>query len=168
MPSVLRLLLFAAVLIHDQPLSPARSPDGQILATTEVPQTFVTPEGGNYKLLLNSVLAYPPKPKRSLFSAYQNWHTFLSPLAWSPDSRYVAFAEKIYNWEYLDPYGRNFDGIASKKRVVLAIVSRDGRAKGYRLGGEWENMQLSWIGPGQIAFDGKTYDLATHPPEPID
>ncbi len=161
-------LLLAAALIRDQPLSPTRSPNGQILGTTEVPQSFVTPEGGNYKLLLNGVLVYPAKPKRFHFSAYENWHTFLSAMAWSPDSQYVAFVEKIYNWEYTDPYGRYFDGRASNRRFVLAIISREGKPRGYQLKGEPETYNLRWIGPGQIAFEGRTYDLESHPPGIID
>ncbi len=94
-------LLFLTVpsIVRDQPLAPAWSPDHQIVATTKVPQAFVTPEGGNYSLLFNGKLVYLPRAKRSWFSAYEHWHSFLSPLAWSPDSQRVAFVEKIYSWE---------------------------------------------------------------------
>jgi hypothetical protein len=165
-PQFLLVLAFV-VLNPTNPLAPAWSPNHEYLATTKVGQRFVTPEGGNYKLFLNGKLFYPTKVAHGLFSAYKDQHTFLSELEWSPDSRHVAFIEKIYDWEYYDPYNRYWDGWASKMRYYLAIVSTDGTAKGYRLPEAPQSLSLAWLAAGRIVYNGHTFDLATNPPQPI-
>ena len=165
-PQFLFLLAFV-VLNPTTPLAPAWSPDHGYLASTKVGQRFVTPEGGNYKLLLNGKLVYPTKVAHGLLSAYKDQHTFLSELEWSPDSRHIAFIEKIYDWEYYDPYNRYWDGWASKMRYYLAVVSTDGTAKGYRLPEAPQSLSLEWLAAGRIVYNGHTFDLATNPPQPI-
>ena len=156
-----------ALVDPSRPLAPAWSPNGQILASTKVPEQFVTPEGGNYKLLMNGKLVYPAKVPHGWFSAYKDQHTFLSPLVWSPNSQDVAFLEKVYDWEYYDPYNFYWEGRASKLRYYLAIVSADGRAFGYRLTQVPDDIELEWRGPEQLELDGRTLNLQTNPPQPI-
>ncbi len=165
------ILLFLAVngaTVRDQPLQPSWSPDHKILATTKVPLSFATPEGADYSLLLNGELLYPPKVKRSWFAARDQWHTFLSELTWSPDSRAVAFVEKVYRWQYSDPYNRDFDGTVSQEHVYLAIVSREGKATGYELDPAPQEVQLSWPQAQRIVINGRAFNLETNPPEPIE
>ena len=171
-PALILFLLTIVVapdrsLAPSQPLAPTWSPDHKVLATTKVPQAFVTPEGGNYRLLLNGSLTYPRKAKRAWFSAYENQHTFLSPLEWSPDSRHVAFVEKIYDWEYTDPYNRYFDGRVSNLHFYLAVVSLDGQASGYQLDHVPLNIQLEWKQADEISFNGRSFDLRNDVFKPI-
>ena len=118
MHATIFILLLSPLIVRDQPLAPAWAPDHQALATTKVSEAFATPEGGNYQLLLNGQLVYPKKPKHSWFHAYEDQHTFLSKLAWSPDSRRLALVEKVYDWEYTDPYNRYFDGTVSRMGLL--------------------------------------------------
>jgi hypothetical protein len=50
--------------------------------------------------------------------------------ALAPDHTQVSFLEKIFDWEYYDPFGRNFDGEARNVRDYLMIASED-HAAGY-------------------------------------
>ena len=160
------LLLAFWVLAPDKPLTPVWSPDRQTLASTEVSSRFVTPEGGDYQLLLNQKLVYPKK-KRGWFSAYQNVHTFVSEFSWSPDSEHVAFVEKVYDWEYVDPFNSDFSGSASELRFYLAIVSNDGTARGYLLPEHLESATVRWQSPIEIDVNGRTFNLERNPPRPI-
>ncbi len=141
----------------DRPFPPVWSPDHSLLASTTVSQRFVTPEGGSYRLQLNGRVVYPKKARRSWFahswfSTYQNVHTFLSDLAWSPDSRNVAFLEKLYDWEYADPFNSDFEGSVSNERFVLVIVSSQGKAAGYRLKHAPKTIHLRWDGPDELTL----------------
>lgn len=114
----LTLLLLLFWQPGDAPLLPAWSPDRQILATTKVPERFATPEGANYTLLLNGHVVYPKPKKSHWFSAYTDQHTFLTELKWSPESHKLAFLEKVYDWEYSDPYNRDFEGSGKQKTLL--------------------------------------------------
>lgn len=149
------------------PLLPAWSPDHQILATTKVSERFVTPEGANYTLLLNGHVVYPKPEKSHGFSAYKDQYTFLTELKWSPESQKLAFFEKVYDWEYRDPYNRDFEGSASKKRYYLAIVSRSGIAAGYRIDRVPTNPRIDWHGASKVALNGRIFDLKVNPPGSI-
>jgi hypothetical protein len=158
-------LIFALMILHpvpDRPIVPAWSPDHEVLATTKVPQAFVTPEGGNYRLLLNGKVVYPTKAKRIWFSTYENQHTFLSPLEWSPDSQHLAFVEKVYDWEYTDPYNRDFTGRVSNLRFYLVVVSRDGQVSRYPLGPVPQELNLRWTEEDQIILNKRRFDIRTH------
>lgn len=153
----------------DGPLPPAWSPDHQILATTTAPQRFVTPEGANYTLLLNGQAVYP-KPRKSRwhwFSAYENQHTFLTRLEWSPDSQNIAFFEKVYDWEYGDERGRDFDGWVSGKRYYLAVVSRAGNALGYEIAKPPTAPEVYWRGPSTVGLNEQIFSIQTDPPKLI-
>ena len=130
-------------------------------------EAFATPEGGNYQLLLNGQLVYPKKPKHSWFHAYEDQHTFLSKLAWSPDSRRLALVEKVYDWEYTDPYNRYFDGTVSRMGFYLAIIDREGRVSGYKLADVPEDIRLAWPNPQTVVLNDRTFDLRTNLPQPI-
>jgi hypothetical protein len=160
------LILLNFLLVRDKPLPPMWSPDHQVLASTEVPINFVTPEGGNYHALLNGQVVYPVKPKKR-GGLYSNWHTFLSDFAWSPDSQNVAFVEKVYDWQYYDPFGRYWDGQTYGKHFFLAILSRNGRTTGYPIAPLSGDIQLHWKGAGDIVLNGQTFDLNSKPPQPI-
>jgi hypothetical protein len=160
------LLMFSRI-VPTTPLVPVWSPNHRFLASTQVPQRLVTPEGGNYELLLNGKLVYPSRRHRGFLSAYQDQHTFLSELAWSPNSDRVAFVEKIYDWQYLDPYNGSFDGWATSMQYFLAIVSSRGEAKGYRLNQVPAHFSVRWLGPNRVELNGLTFDLEANPPQPI-
>ena len=149
-------------------LDPAWSPDREVLATTKVSDRFATPEGANYALLLNGRMVYPkPTKKSSAFSAYQNQHTFLTELAWSPDSQNLAFLEKIYDWEYSDPYNGYFDGSVSNERYYLVIISRKGEAAGYVMQRVSANSKVVWRAASKVAVNGQVFNLDAKPPSPI-
>ncbi len=162
----LLLSIVAPLMVRDHPLPPVWSPDHQVLATTKVPVAFVTPEGGNYSLLLNDTLVYPMEKKHWWFSGYSHWHTFLSDLVWSPDSRRVAFVEKVYDWSYLDPYNRDFEGEATNKRFYLTVVSRDGKVGRYLLDGRSDQISLRWQGPNKLCLNDEAFDIQKASPDP--
>ena len=56
-----------------------------------------------------------PKPPIATFT-----RSYLSP-QWSPDGRRVALVEKVFDWEYLDPFGRYFDGESSDVQYCVVI-----------------------------------------------
>ena len=165
--SSLLLLLVTPLIVPDQPRPPAWAPDHQILATTKLPELFVTPEGGNYTVYFNGKAVYPKKPKHNWFNGYRNQHTFLSDLVWSPDSRHLALLEKVYDWEYTDPYNRSFDGTLFNRTFFLAIISRDGSAVGYTLSAVPDHPDLRWQSPNQLMLNDRLYDLQAKPPQPI-
>ncbi len=160
------IFLQLSAILRDTPWPPAWSPDHQVLATSTVPIDFVTPEGGNYHALLNNQVVYPLKVKHRFSGPYSNWHTFLSEFAWSPDSQSVAFVEKIYDWQYSDPFNRYWDGRAYNKKFFLVILSRNGKAVGYQLRLQ-KDLQLHWLDSGKIILNGVTFDLKTNPPQTI-
>ena len=161
------LLFVLPLLIRDQPLPPRRSPDLQVLATTRVSQAFVTPEGGNYSLFLNDQLVYPKKKRRRWFAGYTNWHTFLSEIIWSPDSRRVALVDEVYNWEYLDPFNHDFTGSVTNKHLYLAIISRNGQVASYALNDVGPPFELHWLPNDKLVLNGRIFDLQAEPPQPI-
>jgi hypothetical protein len=144
------------------------SSDHKTLARVETEKWFATPDGANSCLYLNAQPVYPPKhctpgPK----ATYRNIHTFLSSPEWSPDGRRVAAVEKVFDWEYLDPFGRYFDGESSDVRYHLVIVGTDGTVAGYPLKEIDEHPQVQWQSNSQLTLNGQSYDLASHPPAPI-
>ena len=163
----LALVLLFFLQPGDAPLEPAWSPDHQILATTKVLDRFITPEGANYTLLLNGRAVYPKPRKSRWFSAYSNQHTFLTELAWSPDSQNVAFFEKVYDWQYSDPYNSDFQGEVSNMRYYLVIVSRTGTGAGYQIDRAPPDPRVDWLGNSKIALNGRRFDLHADPPRPI-
>jgi hypothetical protein len=165
LPSLLLLFQFQ---VQDATLQPARSPDHQILATTKVSERNVTPEGADYKLLLNDRPVYPKPKKHSWHSMYQDQHTFLTELRWSPDSQHLAFFEKVYSWAYSDPYNRDFEGTVSNERYFLVIVSRDGRVAGYRIPKGLRKPDLAWQSDSKVALNNRVFDLQANRPGPID
>ena len=144
------------------------SPDHKTLAHVQTEKLFATPDGANSCLYFNGQPVYPlehctPRPK----ATYRNIHTFLSSPEWSPDGRRVAAVEKVFDWEYLDPFGRYFDGESSDVRYHLVIVGTDGTVAGYPLKEIDEHPQVQWQSNSQLTLNGQSYDLASHPPAPI-
>jgi hypothetical protein len=119
-------------------------------------------------LYLNSQPIYPAKKcTRGPKAAYSHIHTFLTLPEWSPDGHAVALVEKIFDWEYLDPFGRYFDGESSDVRYYLVIARIDGTASGYALNGIAESPQLQWQNNSRLSLNGQSYDLSAHPPVSI-
>ena len=160
-----QLPLLLALQFGFRPLSPAWSPDHLILATTRAPQRFVTPEGADYTLLLNGRVVYPIRKKHHWLSTYENQHTFLSELVWSPDSSCIAFVEKVYGWEYADPFNSDFEGWATDKRFYLTVVSRTKQVIRYGIDHVQLPVALSWQDPDRIDLNGRIFDLRTDSPQ---
>jgi hypothetical protein len=161
-------LLFSVSAAPSRPLPPAWSPDHSILATTRVDERFVPPPGAGYCLVLNSRPVYPSQcAKHRYRPTYTGIHTFLSDLAWSPDSCKVAFVEKIYDWEYIDPWNQYFDGAITHQKFFLAVVSKDGTTVGYALDGLPQQMQPRWDDSNRVTLNGRTYDLRSDLPKAI-
>jgi len=144
------------------------SPDHKTLARVETEKLFATPDGANSCLYFNAQPVYPsrhcaPRPK----ATYHNIHTFLSSPEWSPDGRRVALVETVFDWEYLDPFGRYFDGESSDVRYYLVIAGTDGAAAGYALEAVGDRPQLQWQSNSQLTLNGELYDLTVNPPVPI-
>jgi hypothetical protein len=142
------------------------SPDAKSLAHLTASIRFGTPEGQNTCLFLDERAIYPPGCDRAR-SSYSHIHSFVLPPVWSPDSSRVALIEKIFDWEYSDPFGRYFDGAVSNVRYYLAIASKDRPASGYVLTTAPERPQLEWQSDSKLALDGRTYDLQANPAVPI-
>lgn len=138
------------------------SPDGKTLADVKRDVMFGTPAGENSCLFLNGEAVYPSGCDHARES-YSHIHTFLSPLVWSPDSGKVAFVEKIFDWEYTDPFIRYFDGEASNVQYYLVIVSGH-MAEGYRLSPGAAQQVPVWQTNSQIMLGSQAFDLESHPP----
>ena len=143
------------------------SPNHKTLASVESELLFATPDGANSCLYFNSQPVYPRKCKARPKATYRHIHTFLSPTEWSPDSRNAAVIVKIFDWEYLDPFGRYFDGESSNIRYYLVIAGTDGAVSGYRLKGIAAPPQLQWRSNSQLTLNGQLFDLSEHPPTSI-
>ncbi len=159
------------------------SPGGKLLARIGILQRYGSPLGQKYCLLFNRATIYPPDctfegegpathpfaPKHKHFSndAYSGIHTFLSPLAWSPDSRHAALVEKVFNWDYSSPYNRDFNGYANHVRYYLAIISADRPPVGYSITAPVNPLQLQWQTPSQLTLEGAVYNLTANPPRTI-
>ena len=143
------------------------SPDHKTLASVQSELLFATPDGANSCLYFNSQPVYPAKCKPRPKATYRHIHTFLSPIEWSPDSRNAALIVKIFDWEYLDPFNRYFDGESSDVRYYLVIAGTDGAVSGYGLKGIAVPPQLQWRSNSQITLNGQMFDLSAHPPTSI-
>ena len=141
------------------------SPDRKTLANVKLDVRFGTPAGQNSCLFLNERAVYPPNCDHAR-ATYNNIHTFLLPLVWSPDNTRVAFVEKIFDWEYEDPFGRYFDGEARNVRYYLVIASPD-RAAGYPIDASAAQQIPAWQGNSRLMLGAMQYDLDSHPPGPI-
>ncbi len=141
------------------------SPDGKTLADVKLDAMFGTPAGQNSCLLLNGQAIYPARCDHTK-ETYSHIHTFLSPPVWSPDSSKVAFVEKIFDWEYEDPFIRYFDGEASNVRYYLVIASENGAA-GYRLDPAAAEQVPAWQTNSRLMIGSQALDLESQPPVPI-
>lgn len=153
------------------------SPDRQTLAHYGVLQRYTAPDGDNCCLMFNAASVYPPgchfdgerrsSPHHSHTRPLASIHTFATPLVWSPNSRRLAFFEKIYNWHYGDPYNRDFFGRASEVRYYLAIAGAGEPAVGYAIPDIPATTEVKWINDSEIEAGGRQYDLSLHPPAAI-
>jgi hypothetical protein len=141
------------------------SPDRKTLANVKLDVRFGTPAGQNSCLFLNERAVYPPNCDHAR-ATYNNIHTFLLPLVWSADNTRVAFVEKIFDWEYEDPFGRYFDGEAKNVRYYLVIASPDHIA-GYPIDASTAQQIPAWQGNFRLMLGAMQYDLDSHPPAPI-
>ncbi len=147
------------------------SPDHQTLARIDVARLIGTPAGSNSCLYLGSRAVYPvahpkdcePHPK----DIYDGIHTFLSSPEWSPDSRRVAIAARIFDWEYEDPFGRYWEGTLSRDRYYLVIASVDQPTAGYPLKAPPALGKITWLDNSRVTLDGQTFDLNAQPPGQI-
>jgi hypothetical protein len=152
------------------------SPDGQTLAHFGVLQRYTAPDGDNCCLLFNDTTVYPPGcrfdgenrgPQQNHTRPLAAIRTFFPPLVWSPDSRKLAFVEKVYNWHYGDPYNRDLYGRASEVRYYLAIITEGQPAVGYTIPNPHGDTRVAWINDSVIVAGGQQYDLSSHPPVAI-
>jgi hypothetical protein len=141
------------------------SPDRKTLADVKLDVMFGTPAGENSCLFLNGHAVYPPRCDHAKES-YSHIHTFLLPLVWSADSTKVAFVEKIFDWEYTDPFLRYFDGEASNVRYYLVITSAD-HAAGYPIDAVVAQQTPAWQTTSRLTLGGVPYDLDSHLPASI-
>ena len=141
------------------------SPDRKTLANIKLDVRFGTPFGQNSCLFLNERAVYPPNCDHAK-ATYNNVHTFLLPLVWSPDNNKIAFVEKIFDWEYQDPFGRYFDGEARNVRYFLVLASED-RASGYSIDASAAQKTPKWQDNSHVMLGAMQYDLDSHPPGPI-
>lgn len=139
------------------------SPDAKIVARVRIDTRFGTPAGENSCLFLGSRAVYPPKCDHAK-DTYTHIHTLLSTLAWSPDSSKVAFVEKIFDWEYYDPFGAYFDGAVSDLHYWLVIAGSDSSVAGYRLRHFDGAANPHWSSNTVITLGGEPFDLHANPP----
>lgn len=141
------------------------SPDHKTLADVKLDVMFGTPVGENSCLLLNGQAIYPSGCDHAK-ETYSHIHTFLSAPVWSPDSSKVAFVEKIFDWEYTDPFLRYFDGEASNMRYYLVIAS-DHSAMGYRLNPVAAQQVPAWQTNSRFMLGSQVFDIESQPPIPM-
>ena len=158
------------------------SPDKATIATVGVNQRYAAPEGSRCCLVFNNRSVYPAgcsfegqesavhsraKSKNFLGDEYSGIHSFLTVPVWSPDGHTVAFVEKIFDFHYDDPYNRDFIGRVTGLQFYLALVSTDGTAVGYKLGGASKQPTVEWLSNGKVSVDGQTFDREAQPPTRI-
>jgi hypothetical protein len=141
------------------------SPDHKTLADVKLDVKFGTPAGENSCLFLNGTAVYPAGCDHAKES-YSHIHTFILPLVWSADGSKVAFVEKIFDWEYLDPFLRYFDGEASNVHYYLVIASA-GHAGGYAINSAASQQVPVWQSNSRLQLGDMTYDLDSSPPSSI-
>jgi hypothetical protein len=141
------------------------SPDHETLADVKLDVMFGTPVGENSCLYLNGNAVYPPRCDHAKES-YSHIHTFISPLVWSADSSKIAFVEKIFDWEYIDPFLRYFDGEASNVRYYLVIASAD-HVAGYPISQAAAQLVPAWQDNSRLQLGDMTYDVDSNPPSSI-
>jgi hypothetical protein len=88
------------------------------------------------------------------------------PLVWSADGSKVAFVEKIFDWEYWDPFLRYFDGETSNVRYYLVVASA-GRAGGYAISALAAQQVPVWQSGSRLQLGDMMYDLDANPPSSI-
>lgn len=153
------------------------SPDRRTLAHIGVVQRYGTPEGNNYCLLFNERTVYPPnctfegklaptahghRPGK-----FAPIHTFYPDLAWSPDSQRLAFVEKTFVWEYLDPFNGYWAGTASDVHHYLVVAPATGEVERYSLEHMMGEPHVSWASDTTIDVGGQMFNLTANPPRPI-
>ena len=141
------------------------SPDHQTLADVKLDVMFGTPAGANSCLFLNATAVYPSGCDHAKES-YSHIHTFILPLVWSADGSKVALVEKIFDWEYLDPFLRYFDGETSNVHYYLVIASA-GHAGGYAINSAASQQVPVWQSNARLQLGDMTYDLDANPPSSI-
>jgi hypothetical protein len=141
------------------------SPDHQTLADVKLDVKFGTPAGENSCLFLNGIAVYPAGCDHAKES-YSHIHTFILPLVWSADGSKVAFVEKIFDWEYWDPFLRYFDGEPSNVHYYLVVASA-GRAGGYAISAPAAQQVPVWQSNSRLQLGDMTYDLDANPPSSI-
>jgi len=142
------------------------SPDHKALADVKHDALFGTPAGQNSCLYMNGDAVYPPNCRHAR-STYTHIHSFITPLSWSPDSTRLAFVEKIFDWEYDDPFVRYFDGAASDVHYYLVIASSGHAASGYPLSLADAQQTPVWQTNSRLTLGNQTFDLQSRPPNPI-
>jgi len=141
------------------------SPDHKTLADVKLDVKFGTPAGENSCLFLNGTAVYPPGCDHAKES-YSHIHTFILPLVWSADGSKVALVEKIFDWEYFDPYLRYFDGEASNAHYYLVIASA-GHVGGYAIDSGAAHQVPVWQSNSRLQLGDVTYELDSNPPSSI-
>jgi hypothetical protein len=141
------------------------SPDHQTLADVKLDVMFGTPAGANSCLFLNATAVYPSGCEHAKES-YSHIHTFILPLVWSADGSKVALVEKIFDWEYLDPFLRYFDGETSNVHYYLVIASA-GHAGGYAINSAASQQVPVWQSNARLQLGDVTYELDSNPPSSI-
>jgi hypothetical protein len=141
------------------------SPAHKTLADVKLDVKFGTPAGENSCLFLNATAVYPSGCDHAKES-YSHIHTFILPLVWSADGSKVAFVEKIFDWEYLDPFLRYFDGETSNVHYYLVIASA-GHAGGYAINSAASQQVPVWQSNARLQLGDVTYELDSNPPSSI-
>lgn len=141
------------------------SPDHKTLADVKLDVKFGTPAGENSCLFLNRTAVYPAGCGHAKES-YSHIHTFILPLVWSADGSKVAFVETIFDWEYLDPFLRYFDGETSNVHYYLVIASA-GHAGGYAINSAASQQVPVWQSNARLQLGDVTYELDSNPPSSI-
>lgn len=147
------------------------SPDRKTLAHVGFMVHFAPAFAHNYRLEFDDTTAYPPdgnetaQPDPRDARLYRDIHKFICGkpcLAWSPDSRYVALIDRIYDW-HADAFG-SYRGSESNPRYFLVVVSRDGRAMRHALSAVPRSPVLEWLASERLRLtsDGASETFAIH------
>lgn len=132
------------------------------------------PMARNYCLMFNGKFVYTPRCSNEKRpdddGIFRDIHSFVQPFAWSPDSKRIAFVEKVYDWRFGDKQQRAAGGEFINTRHFLAVVSVTGRVAGFPLK-QMESPAVQWVSNTRIKLTSAgvetVYDLLKTKPQPI-
>ena len=146
----------------------AWSPDRRRLAYAGWNPHFSPPFAHPDSLRIDRSPVYPPEAVRQIPAAIGLWdlpvnyqapeqgglyrgiHEFSSRPVWSPDGKWVALLDRVYDWQWVD--GNQQDG-ERNIRYEAVVASADGSWSACEMARPAGPATLSWIDPGSLRLE---------------